>query len=1224
DYLVKGKLSQDSLCRSVHTAIVQFRLHQQLKQQQQQQQMIAALALRIRQSLNLESILNTSVDEVRQLLRADRVIVYQFFPDMSGQIVAESVLPTWQVCLGTHIEDTYFRTHPQGDYCQGRAQVIDNIYTANLTDCYVQLLQQFQIQANLVVPILLKSQPVNGADSSLAAPASQPSSFHLWGLLSAHQCSAPRQWKNSELELMEQLAVQIAIAIRQAELYQGLQTLNTQLEEKVQTRTAELQQSNAELQEEIVRRQTTQQILEESQFCLRLINAITSTQTFGLRSQQVVEQILLSIHRFFPALRARYCTIDLQGQQQTQVSLQPDSLIDCTGMQFDVQQAPDYLSMLWAGKPLIAADIFREPQLAPIADRLSQINIRAMLDIPIKLSETTLGLLSLTSEQSRDWSLHEQQTFAEIANFMAFAAQSAVIREQKQRVQKALQVSERKFRTIFNSTFQFMGLMAPDGTLLDINETALSFGVLTPEAVMGQLIWETPWFNFSSSAQNRLREAIQTAASCQLVRYETQIRGQGDVILDVDVSLKPLLDETGNVYQILGEARDISARKQAEKVLKQTHQELTYLINHTPLATIQWDREFRVQDWSLRAEEMFGWKAEEVMGANFYQWSFVFEEDREVVNQNTAYLLDGSRSSSIVHNRNYRKDGLMIYCEWYNSALLDEAGNLVSILSLIQDVSDRKKAELELKRAKDAAETANRAKSTFLANMSHELRTPLNAILGFSELMVQDCSLTQEQQEQLGMINRSGEHLLAVINDILEMSKIEAGQVTFNPVKFDLYYLLDTLEEMLHLRAESKGLQLMFDRAPHLPRYVKTDENKLRQILINLLGNAIKFTQQGRVTLRVDSGWSGGGQRGGGQSVGGESGGQAMPHPSPMSLTLHFKIEDTGSGIDPDELESLFEPFVQSKSSKIHPEGTGLGLPISRQFARLLGGDLTVSSVPGQGSTFMFYLPVTLGPAASQHRSYPRAIALAPGQPTYRILLVEDTCSNRQLMVGLLQPLGFELKEAVNGQEAVALWESWRPHLIWMDIRMPVMDGYEAITQIRQAEQRLASALLNRESSADPQPGADILNPCKIIALTASAFEEERTHALAMGYDDFVRKPLQRVLILEKIAEHLGVCYQYQQTKEHKPPKAASPLVSAAAPHHLADSLTPASLQSLPTEWIKQFHQASTQLNARRMLALLQQLPEEHRAIAQAFQEKVNNFDFEQIMNLTQPLINQD
>jgi signal transduction histidine kinase/NO-binding membrane sensor protein with MHYT domain/DNA-binding NarL/FixJ family response regulator len=481
-----------------------------------------------------------------------------------------------------------------------------------------------------------------------------------------------------------------------------------------------------------------------------------------------------------------------------------------------------------------------------------------------------------------------------------------------------------------------------------------------------------------------------------------------------------------------------------------------------------------------------------------------------------------------------------------------------------------------LKIAKEVADAANRAKSEFLANMSHELRTPLNAILGFTQLLHRDRSLSQEHQQYTNIINRSGEHLLGLINDILEMSKIEAGRSALNENDFDLYSLLDKLEELLQLKARSKGIRLIFDRTFEVPQYVRTDESKLRQVLINLLGNAIKFTEKGSVTLRVRR----------------EKQLSLAAHPA---LCLMFEVEDTGPGIAPEEIEQVFAAFGQTRTGFTSGEGTGLGLPISQKFVQLMGGEITIESVLGHGSKFAFAIqvyPAQAAQSASRLSDRRNVVRLAPSERTYRILVAEDSLTNRLLMTHILKPLGFEVREATNGQEALELWQSWQPDLIWMDMQMPVMDGYEATKQIRASSPAQATI---------------------IIALTASAFEEQRRAILSAGCNDFVRKPFQREELLEKLSQYLGVQYLYEERSSSSPSTQLNRQTDAQT--LLADYLARMSIA-----WVEQLHHAASEGNDLQILKLTEQIPEEYAALADALAESVCDYRFEQILALTQPL----
>ncbi len=488
----------------------------------------------------------------------------------------------------------------------------------------------------------------------------------------------------------------------------------------------------------------------------------------------------------------------------------------------------------------------------------------------------------------------------------------------------------------------------------------------------------------------------------------------------------------------------------------------------------------------------------------------------------------------------------------------------------------------------EAAESANRAKSEFLANMSHELRTPLNAILGFTQVMVREKSLSIEYQQYLEIISRSGEHLLSLIDNILEMSKIEAGRLALNENTFDLIRLLATLEGMLRLRAESKGLQLVFDLAADIPQYVVSDESKLRSCLINLLGNAIKFTSAGSVTLRV--------RRSRSLPKQGNSGGMAPSENDSQRSRLIFEVEDTGPGIREEEINLLFEPFGQTEIGRNTQGGTGLGLTIARKYVHLMGGDISARSQLGKGSIFSFDTQVGLTEAAEIQttQSDRKVTALAPNQGEYRILIVEDRLENRLLLVKQLTAIGLTVREAVNGLEAVEVWENWQPHLIWMDMRMPVMDGCEAARQIR-ARERI------RNGTA----------PVAIIALTANAFEEDRDRAIAAGCDDFVRKPFQEDEIFEKMALYLGVRYLYEGSSQ-------LPAVSGE-PETKAESygLTPESLAVMPAEWIAKLQAAALSAREKDIWKLIEQIPPEEAALKSALAQKVQDFRLDQIIDIT-------
>lgn len=562
--------------------------------------------------------------------------------------------------------------------------------------------------------------------------------------------------------------------------------------------------------------------------------------------------------------------------------------------------------------------------------------------------------------------------------------------------------------------------------------------------------------------------------------------------------------------------------------------------------------------------------------------SIIHPEDREMVEQ-AVYTSIAIQQPYNIEYRLVCADGSIRWVYEKGGGIRNSNGELLWLDGAIFDITELKQVEDKLQQALDAAEAANRAKSEFLANMSHELRTPLNAILGFAQVMQRDGSLSLEHQNHLDIINNSGQHLLGLINNVLHMSKIEAGKIKLDESSFDLYKLLDTMEAMLRLKAEAKEINLILERDPSVPQYITTDESKLRQVLINLLANAIKFTKIGTVTLRVI------GQRG-------ESNSPITLGQLPITKTrLLFEVEDTGYGIAPEAVKSLFKPFVQIRNSEQWQEGTGLGLAISRKFVNLMGGDISVSSTLGKGSLFKFDIVVqkaleTQLPNQMQER---QVISLASNREQVRLLVVDDQPENRWLLLKLLTSVGFEVKEAQNGLDAITVWEEWQPHLIFMDMRMPVMNGYEATGRIKATAVGQATA---------------------IVAVTGFAFEENRAAILAAGCDDFISKPFQANDIFAKLASHLGVSYIYQEptTALESAPKQLD--ASFPSPRF---KLTREALAAMPDEWIAKLHRAAVECDDNVIFHLLKDIPAEYTTLATALSELVYDFGFEEIIELT-------
>ncbi|HSR13460.1 MAG TPA: ATP-binding protein, partial [Thermodesulfobacteriota bacterium] len=518
------------------------------------------------------------------------------------------------------------------------------------------------------------------------------------------------------------------------------------------------------------------------------------------------------------------------------------------------------------------------------------------------------------------------------------------------------------------------------------------------------------------------------------------------------------------------------------------------------------------------------------------------------------------------------------------------------VFGAMLDITERKRAEEELKKyqghledlvkqrtgalvvAMDRAEAANRAKSAFLANMSHELRAPLNSILGIAQLLRRDREFPPNQRQFLEILSRSGQQLFELIDDILEISKIESGQMTASVKTFDLHSFLEELAEMMILRAEAKSVDLAFEQGSEVPKYIQTDGRKLRQILINLLGNAIKFTEKGSVTLRT------------------RVGNGFAPSDAGSPVRLEFEVEDTGLGIAEKDLESIFEPFMQLSIGHKPSGGVGLGLAISRKFAALLGGEITVSSRVGGGSTFRLGITVNAGeisdvPAREIRR---QATGLASGQPGYRLLVVDDHMESRLLLRHLLEPVGFRVLEAAGGREAVDLVQKENPHLVWMDIRMPGMNGYEAARKIRELERKRGKG-----------EGQDRHVP--IIAFTAGVMENAGVTPPPGLFDDWVYKPFREEEVFERLEKHLGVQFVYRDTggqgRGEKKTRDKAPL-------------TPADLELLPAEWLKEFFKTARKGRSRELLKMIDGIRPEHGNVAQDLAELVRVHQFDRLISL--------
>jgi PAS domain S-box-containing protein len=719
-----------------------------------------------------------------------------------------------------------------------------------------------------------------------------------------------------------------------------------------------------------------------------------------------------------------------------------------------------------------------------------------------------------------------------------------------QRQRKRLLQSEEKYRTLVEGLHEGYFFYTHDlqGVFTYISPSVSNFLGYSPSELM---------VNYSAIlTDNTMNKDVERYTElCMQGKpqpsYMVEVFHKDGSIRWLEVSEVPIYDKRGRVVSVEGIAHDITERLKAEEGLRESEEKYRAIFeNANDMIVIAQDGRIAFANSAL--ERVLGYSNGEVVSKPFTE--FIHPDDRELVFSRYKKRMSGEDVETGYQFRLLTASGQERWVIINSSALVWD--KKISTLNFLTDITEQKLAEKEAMEAKELAEDANRAKSAFLANMSHELRTPLNAILGFSELMIRDTSLSAEHRSKLETIGSSGEHLLSLINDVLELSKIEAGQVVLNPENFDLYRLLSVIEEMFSLRAEDKGLTLTVERSPDVPCFVRADQGKLRQCLINIMGNAVKFTTQGRIILRVKN----------------------------KGDTLFFEVEDTGIGIAPEYLDKVFSTFVQSDNGRRYKQGSGLGIPISQKFIQMMGGELTVESKVEKGSTFRFDIHVKIIDKMDVEKPVheQRVVGLVPNQQQYRLLVVEDNENSRELLVTLLNEIGFEVRYAENGDEAVNVWKEWQPHFIWMDIRMPGMDGYEATRVIRTL------------------PGG---TKTIIVALTAHAFEEDRKKVLQSGCNDFVRKPFRESELLGIMQKYLGVRYLYENRTLHEQVEGKN----------YDNERMSAAVRSLPSALHKDLTDAVKSIDFDRTMALINRIQEQDKDLASRLAELLHAYRFDKL-----------
>lgn len=1015
DYLVKNKLSPFNLYQAINSILERTHLKQQIQIQEQKQSLLSNISVRIRQFLDLEEILQTAVEEVRKLFKVDRVIVYQFDAQMHGTIVAESKLPQWTSSLSRQIKDTCFQQNYGIAYRHGKIFASADIYSAGLQECHIKLLEQFEVRANLAVPILLNAD-TGELDSS---------PHQLWGLLIAHQCSSTREWEASEIDLLQQISVQMALAIKQAELYENLKNLNASLEEKVKQRTQQLEASE----------QRFRGIFDNS------------FQLTGLLTDQ---GILLEVNQ---------TALNLRGLKLE-----------------DVIHKPFWETGWWANSPATQAKLKQAISQAAKGEFIryeveifNSANEIITIDFSIRPLKDESGKVVLLIPEGRDIS-------------------------ERKIAEAKLQLQAQMLHEIHDSVVS----IDVNGIIQTWNHGAQRLFGYTDVEVIGQHVSLLYWPEDSSKLQTLVFEPVFKNGF-----FETELRNRTKSGKEIYISLRlsVIKDEQGKITRLIGCSNDITQRKQAKQALQKLNQELESRVEQRTVALRQSEQRFAslaaavpvvIFRFNIDSQciyvnhcwgEMTGTDIQLALG---YSWiEAVHPDDRNRIHQEWLQALQGTGYYQN-EGRILRPDGTIIWFYCQAVPEIDSHGQKIGYIGSLTDITARKQAEAQLHQTNEQLVASNvelaratRLKDEFLANMSHELRTPLNAVIGISEALQEGIYgvLTEKQKQSLQIIERSGNHLLSLINDILDLSKIEAGQIELNYTPTNISQLCQSSLAFIKQQAFQKRIQVEFNIPPQLPKLL-LDERRIRQVLINLLNNAVKFTPEGgQISLEVTH--------------------HRLVTKEPLQSSQDFiriAVIDTGIGIAPENLHKLFQPFVQIDSALNRQyNGTGLGLVLVKRLVELHNGRVEVNSEIGVGSCFSINLPLEqfceissleVNPVLAEINSFTNQSA----KSFHQILLAEDNEDNIFTILNYLEVLGYQIIVAKNGFEAITLTKAHRPDLILMDIQMPGMDGLEATKQIR-----LDQNFLN----------------IPIIALTALAMPGDLEKCLAVGANAYLSKPVE-------------------------------------------------------------------------------------------------------------------